>query len=59
MKPKENCMTMTYYVKRLLPVYAKYIHETRLNVMNCILQEDNDSSHGTRDTKKSKIIATI
>jgi hypothetical protein len=41
---KGNKMTQKYYTERLLPVYIQKIREDSRN----ILQEDNDSSHGTR-----------
>lgn len=42
-------MTQAYYTNRLLPVYARYIHEARVyHDRRGILQEDNDNSHGTR-----------
>jgi hypothetical protein len=48
-KPKSNSMTQIYYTDRLLSIYVKEIHECRLfHDRSCILQEDNDSSHGTR-----------
>ncbi len=48
-KPKGNSMTQTYYTERLLPVYANLINEDRVfRDRYCLLQEDNDNSHGTR-----------
>lgn len=48
-KSKGNSMTQAYYIERLLPVYARSINEARVyHDRYCILQEDNDSSHGTR-----------
>lgn len=42
-------MTQVYYTERLLPVYVREIHDCRImDDRYCILQEDNDPSHGTR-----------
>jgi hypothetical protein len=50
-KPQGNSMTQIYYSERLLPVYIKEIHGCRLiHDRSCMLQEDKDSSHGTRST---------
>lgn len=44
-------MTQQYYTEKLLPRYAKAIHEARVYYgEDAILQEDNDPSHGTRST---------
>ena len=43
-QPKGNKMTQKYYTERLLSVYVEKLREDNRN----ILQEDNDSSHGTR-----------
>ena len=48
-KPKGNSTTQAYYMSRLLLVYAKEINEAQIKYDRyCILQEDNDPSHGTR-----------
>ena len=48
-EPKGNATTQAYCTERLLPVYARLINEARLyEDRMCILQEDNDPSHGTR-----------
>ncbi len=51
-KPKGNTMTQKYYVERLLPVYIEAIHKQQATTPdqahNWILQEDNDTSRGTR-----------
>ncbi len=47
-KLKNNSMTQIYYTKRLLLIYAKEIHDCRMQDRSCIFQEDNDSSHDTR-----------
>jgi hypothetical protein len=42
-------MTEKYYCDNVLPIYIAAIHEGRLKRPgNWLLQEDNDSSHGTR-----------
>jgi len=48
-KPKGNSMTEKYYCQRLLLVYMNAVHQARLKEPQpWLLQEDNDSSHGTR-----------
>jgi hypothetical protein len=47
-KTEGNSMTQKYYVERLLSVYLQSYNKARLNDLNSILQEDNDSSHETR-----------
>lgn len=47
--PRGNAMTQVYYTARLLPVYAHEIHQHRIQYgYDCIFQQDNDPSHGTR-----------
>jgi hypothetical protein len=47
--PRGNAMTQAYYTARLLPIYATEIHSHRIHYgFDCILQQDNDPSHGTR-----------
>jgi hypothetical protein len=41
-------MTQVYYTERLLPIYAKEIHDCRMQDRLCIFQEDNNPSDGTR-----------
>ena len=41
-------MTQKYYTERVLPVYLQSYNEARMKDLNPLLQEDNDSSHGTR-----------
>jgi hypothetical protein len=49
MKPKGNSMMQKYYTERLLPVYIKAVQDARIACeKDAILQEDNDTSHGTR-----------
>jgi len=43
-----NAMTQAYYVEHILPVYAVEIQQHREQGIACILQQDNDNSHGTR-----------
>jgi transposase len=47
--PKGNSMTQVYYTSRLLPMYAEEINRHRIQEgLDCIFQQDNDPSHGTR-----------
>ena len=41
-------MTQLYYVTNLLPLYALEIQQHAEQGQNCVLQQDNDNSHGTR-----------
>jgi hypothetical protein len=47
-KSKDNNMTQTCYVQRLLSVYLQSYNEAWMMNQNLILQEDNDNSHETR-----------
>lgn len=48
-KTKDNLMTQIYYMKRLLPLYAKKINDARLiHNKTSILQKNNDNNHETR-----------
>jgi transposase len=39
---------MLYYTHRLLPIYTEEIHQHRLRGLDCLFEQDNDPSHGTR-----------
>ena len=44
-----NAMTMIYYVERLLPLYVREIKRHKEEQgLDCLLEQDNDLSHGTR-----------
>lgn len=49
-KSKGNSMTQVYYTERLLPMYVDELQQCRMHDRYCLLQEDNDPSHGTRST---------
>jgi hypothetical protein len=42
-------MTQAYYTTRLLPIYVNEIQSHRIYYgFDCVLQQENDPSHGTR-----------
>ena len=48
-QPKGNSMTQLFYTKKILPSHLAEMQEVeRKTGQKCILQEDNDPSHGTR-----------
>lgn len=50
-QPKGNSMTQLYYTKHILSKHLKALQEAEEKTgRKHILQEDNDSSHGTRST---------
>ena len=47
-RPKGNSMNQTYYTEHILPIYINATQSIKRAYGNAILQEDKDSSHGTR-----------
>lgn len=43
-----NAMTQKYYVAHILPIYAAEIQYCQERGLYCLLEQDNDNSHGTR-----------
>ena len=47
--PRGNAMTQVYYTARLLPLYVAEMQSHRIqHGLDCMFQQDNDPSHGTR-----------
>jgi hypothetical protein len=47
-KGHSNLMTMLYYTHKLLPIYTEEIYQHRMQGLDCLFEQDNDPSHGTR-----------